>query len=153
MVNLRSGNTYIKSEPEEFSSPLELSSAVIVPAPLSPPPETPIQTRPLCLCGNPVREKLCMGIRNSADAGRIMYLCPLRPECPYFQWKDEIDQPEPSPETEEPDAAKREVTPAVDSTSTILTPPTSPPERPPVPTGEYVCWGNPPKPATRTFYS
>jgi hypothetical protein len=86
-----------------------------------------------------------MGLRNSADAGRIMYLCPLRPECDYFQWKVPI------PQTEEPDAAKREVTPAVDST--ILTPPTSPPERPPVPTGEYVCWCDPPKPATRNFYS
>jgi hypothetical protein len=157
MVVLRSGNTYIKSEPEESSSDLELSSAVIVSVTLSPPPETPIETCPLCLCGNPVREKMCMGLRNSADAGRIMYLCPLPKECPYFQWKDEVNRLGPSPETDikqEPDGngtTKREVTPAVDST--ILTPPTSPHERPPVPTGKYICWCDPPRPATRNFYS
>ena len=100
-----------------------------------------------------------MGLGNPANAGRIMYLCPLpgKKKCPYLQWKDEVYRPGPGPETnvkQEPDAngtAKREVTPALDST--ILTPPTSPPERPPVPTGKYVCWCDPPKLATQRFRS
>jgi hypothetical protein len=139
MVVLRSGNAYIKSESDEPSSDIELSSAVIVSMPLlSPPPETPIETRPLCECGNPFREEICMGLGNTAHAGQVMYLCPLvgKKKCtPGFRWKHEVDR---LPETnikQEPDAngiIKREVTPAADSA--VLTPPTSPPERPPLPT-------------------
>src|ERR1700685_297012 len=108
----------------------------------------------ICKCGNPLKEIKCMGRGNPANAGRIIYVCPLpeHKQCEGYEFKDEIT---PAPEThikQEADVDRtneREVTPTVGSST--ITPPTSPPERPPPPTGNYVCWCKPPKLALQQF--
>lgn len=155
MVVLRSGNIYIKSEPEEPSASISPPPAVNVSLPLSPPAESSIEIPLVCKCGNPLKEVICTGRGNPANAGRIIYVCPLpehNKQCEGHQWKDEIN---PTPETHIKQEADvdgtndREVTPTVGSST--ITPPTSPPERPPLPTGNYVCWCKPPKLALQQF--
>jgi hypothetical protein len=83
-----------------------------------------------------------------------MYVCPLpgNKQCEGYQWKDEINS---TPETQIKQDADvdgtndREATPTVGSST--MTPPASPPERPLPPTGNYVCWCKPPKPALQQF--
>jgi GRF zinc finger len=151
---------YVQSEPQDTSNNSPTPSAVDISAnkgatPLSPPAEASGQTRPSCDCGNPVAEKVCMGLGNPENKGRLMYVCARLggERCAYFQWKDETSgrtkdrmkqQPESVPPADDNKTPEREAKPV----SSNLMSPTSP-QRPPPPQGTYTC--NCGKPARQYF--
>jgi hypothetical protein len=153
MVVLGSGADYIKSEPEEVSPNCGLPSApfrslsTFAAAPLSPPSSQPI---PMCECGDPAAEEQNAGYGNPENMYRMMYVCPRvgGKRCEYLKYTDE-DEPCIKQESDSlPDVRKtpeRQILPA----DSLLTPTTSPPKRPPPPTGTYRC--NCHKPAKQFF--
>src|SRR5271154_6651034 len=138
---LRSGTDYIKPEPEEISPGCGPSSSLLislstVALPLLPPPS---QSFPLCDCGNPAVEEQNAGYGNPENMYRMMYVCSRLggKKCEYLKYKDEDERRvKQEPESLPADGRK---TPERQITDSLLTPPTSPPERPPPPTGTYHC--------------